>query len=217
MSNISVIFDMDGVLIDSVKYHWQAMNEVLSDYGISVPDKQLPKYIGRPLRSQLEQLGNENDVELDYDILNHKISVIKQALLENIQPKEGVIQLLELLKTNNVPIAIATSNTRDETDRRLIVAGIRDYFSVLVTEDDVTEHKPNPAVYLEAARQLGANPKDCIVFEDAPAGVRAAKGAGMTCVAIQTPFTNATDLQAADTVVTSLLQVDMDVISNVIV
>lgn len=207
---------MDGVLIDSVKYHWQAMNEVLGEYGIHVTDEQLPKYIGRPLRSQLEQLGSENSIELDYDTVNQKTTAIKQVLLENIQPKEGVVQLLELLKTNNMPMAIATSNSKDETVRRLTVAGIIDYFSKLVTEDDVTEHKPDPAVYLEAAKQLGANPKDCVVFEDAPAGVQSAKRAGMVCIAVQTPFTNEVDLAIADTSVVSLSDVDMALIEGLI-
>ncbi len=205
---------MDGVLIDSVKYHWQAMNEVLGDYDIHVTDAQLPYYIGRPQRSQLEQLATENDVELDYYTISKRTTAIKQKLLEHIQPNEGVVRLLELLKSNNVPLAIATSNSKEETQRRLKVAGIIDYFSQLVTEDDVTEHKPNPAVYLEAAKRLGINPMDCVVFEDAPSGVKAAKAAGMECIAIKTPFANIEDLVIADAVVTSLMEVDMGFIEK---
>src|SRR6478736_3732338 len=79
--DFSVLFDMDGVLIDSVTYHWQAMNEVLGGYGIHVPDEQLHKYIGRPLKSQLEQLGDENGVELDYESIEQKTTAIKRGLL----------------------------------------------------------------------------------------------------------------------------------------
>lgn len=155
-------------------------------------------------------------MELDYDTINQRTTAIKQVLLEHIQPKEGVVQLLELLKANSIPMAIATSNSKVETERRLAVAGIIDFFSKLVTEDDVAEHKPNPAVYLEAAEQLGANPANCIVFEDAPAGVQAAKNANMICIAVQTPFTNANDLAIADTIVATLADVDIDFINKLI-
>jgi len=215
-THVAVIFDMDGVLIDSVKIHWQAMNEVLGAYGIHVADEELPKYIGRPQRSQLEQLSNENGVELDYDTINQRTTAIKRVLLENIQPKEGVVQLLTLLKDSNIPMAIATSNNRDEMEMRLTDAGIIDFFSKFVTEDDVTEHKPNPAVYLEAAKQLDADPSSCVVFEDAPAGVQAAKNANMTCIAVQTPFAKASDLKVADAVIASLADVNMSLINELI-
>ncbi len=218
MSNhtFCAIFDMDGVLIDSVVYHWQAINEVLGESGIYVPDEQIHGYIGRTLRSQVEQLGRENGVELDYDVISHKTKAIKQRLLENIQPKEGVVQLLELLRTNDIPMAIATSNSSNETQRRLTDAGIIEYFDKLVTRDDVAEHKPNPAVYLEAARQLDASSKDCVVFEDAPVGIQAGKSAGMACVAVQTPYTNIADLQDADTIVSSLAEVSVGLITTLL-
>lgn len=203
-------------MIDSVKYHWQAMNEVPAEYGIHVPDEPLLGYIGRPLRSQLKQLGNENGVEFDYDTFSERIAALKQVSLANIQSKEGVVQLLELLKSNNISIAVATSNPKDETQRRLVDARIVDYFNVLVTEDDVTEHKPSPAVYFEAARQINANSLDCILFEDAPAGVQAAKNADMTCIAVRTPFTIVSDLEAADVIVSYLAEADMNLMNNII-
>lgn len=214
--NIAVIFDMDGVLIDSVKYNWQALNEVLGEYGVHVSDEHLPKYIGRPLTSQLQQLSDENKVELNYDTINERATAIKQVLFENIEPKEGVLQLLELLKEKATPIAIATSNSRDTTIQRLTAAGIISYFDKIVTESDVTEHKPNPAVYLEAARQLDVSPLDCVVFEDAPAGVQSAKNAKMTCIAVQTPFANTDDLKLADAIVSSLANVNVDYIKDVL-
>jgi len=210
----TALFDMDGVLIDSVKYHWLAMNEVLADYGIHIVDENLRKYIGQPLYSQVKQLSEEYEKKLNYDEFVTRTTARKQELLANIEAKEGVVALLELFKTNSIPMAVATSNTRAETERRLEVAGIRDYFSALITEDDVAEHKPDPTVYLTAAQAVNAPPENCIVFEDAPAGIEAAKRAGMRCIAVQTPVTTADDLAKASVSVRSLADVSLELIES---
>jgi len=214
VNNFAALFDMDGVLIDSVKYHWIAMNEVLADYDIHIADADLRKYIGQPLYSQVKQLGEEYNKKLDYDEFLTRTTARKQELLANIEPKEGVVALLELLKADSIPMAVATSNTRAETERRLEVAGIRDYFAALITEDDVAEHKPDPTVYLTAAKAVNMPPENCVVFEDAPAGIEAAKRAGMKCVAVQTPVTTTEDLSEASTSVASLDDVSLDLIEN---
>lgn len=207
---------MDGVLIDSVKYNWQAMNEILAQYGINIADNQLRKYIGQSLAAQVEQISEEYGVVLDYATIRDSVAPIKQKLLDHIQPKEGVVELLKLLQDNQVPVAVGTSSNRSYTELRLTEADIIDYFDVLVTEDDVTTHKPDPAVYLEAAEKLGVKPGHCIVIEDAPSGILAAKNAGMTCVAVQTPFTNADDLSGADMIVKSLLDVTMQSMNRLV-
>lgn len=207
--HFAALFDMDGVLIDSVKYHWQAMNEILADYNIHINDDDLRKYIGQPLYRQVKQLSDEYNAKLDYEDFERRTTARKLELLENMPPKDGVVALLELLQQNHVPMAVATSNTKVETERRLDVAGIRHYFTALVTEDDVTEHKPDPTVYLTAAQAVHENPTDCVVFEDAPAGITAAKRAGMKCIAVQTPYTIAEDLTEADESVPTLQAVTL--------
>lgn len=207
---------MDGVLIDSVKYNWQAMNEVLAQYGIHIADDQLRKYIGQSLITQVEQISSEYGVELDYATIRDSVAPIKQKLLENIQPKEGVVELLKVLRENEILIAVGTSSNRSDTEQKLTQAGIIDYFDVLVTEDDVTTHKPDPAVYLMAAEKLHTQPSNCVVFEDAPSGILAAKRAGMVCIAVQTPFTNNDDLSGADMIVGSLLEVCAETINELI-
>jgi beta-phosphoglucomutase-like phosphatase (HAD superfamily) len=117
-----------------------------------------------------------------------------------------------MLQGVGVPYIVATSSTTTLANERLELAGLLDYFPQLVTADHVTKHKPDPAVYLEAAKDLGMQPKQCLVFEDAPAGVQAAKAAGMKCIAISSPYVDVQQLEQADMVVKSMKEVDMHTI-----
>lgn len=212
--NIAVIFDMDGVLIDSVRFHWQAMNQVLAKYNIHIDDSQLRNYVGQSVTHQLHQIGEKFQASLDIDQIIKELKPIKEELQKGIQPKEGVEQLIKLLHENSVPIAIGTSSTTEDTKRKLNDAGIFHNFETLVTHDDVVKHKPDPTVYLMAAEKLHIQPSKCIVIEDAPSGIEAAKRAGMKCIAVTASYTTDDDLRAADAVVHSLLEVDLTLITD---
>jgi HAD superfamily hydrolase (TIGR01509 family) len=212
----AVIFDMDGVLVDTVSLNWRAINQTLEPYGIHVNDEELYRYVGRPLKDQLAQLSQEYGVELDYDYIESNSTQIKKELMKNLAPKPGVVELLEKLKENHIPIAVATSNSREVTIERLTTSGILHYFDILVTEDDVTRHKPDPEVFEKAAQEMGVLSVNCLVFEDAPSGLVAAKSANMKCIAVETPFVRAEDIQMADKIVSSLVQVDVSVIGEVL-
>ena len=205
---------MDGVLIDSVGFHWRAMNQVLAKYNIHIDDSQLKNYIGQPVIHQLNQISEKFKTSLDTEAIVEELKPIKEKLQKGIQPKEGVEQLLELLHKNNVPIAIGTSNTMANAIQRLSDAGVFHHFETLVTQDDVVKHKPDPAVYLAAAEKLNIEPSRCVVIEDAPSGIEAAKRANMRCIAVTAPYTTKDDLSEADSVVRSLLEVDVEFIAN---
>lgn len=212
--DFAVIFDMDGVLIDSVRFHWQAMNQVLAKYNIHIDDSQLRNYIGQSVIHQLNQISEKFNTPLDVDAIVEELKPIKEELQKGIQPKEGVVQLLKLLHDNGIPVAVGTSSTKVDTNRKLTDAGILDAFQVLVTHDDVTTHKPDPTVYLTAAEELQVQPYHCIVFEDAPSGIEAAKRAGMKCIALQTLYTNSDDLSEATLSVGSLADVNLELIKS---
>lgn len=205
----AAIFDMDGVLIDSVRLNWQAMNNVLSDYNVQITDKDVKKYLGRTLRDQVAQLNADFGLHLNYDEFEEATRAIKVELFAKLSPKEGVVEILDLLRAQNTPTAVATSMPRELTEQRLRTAGILDYFDVVVTEEDVTKHKPDPEVFTKAAERLGATASQCVVFEDAPAGVEAAKAAGMKCVAVRTAYVPIEELGKADVKVNSLSQFDI--------
>jgi len=199
-----VIFDMDGVLIDSVSLNWQAMNIVLGHYDVQVDNQAIAKYVGKSLRDQVRELSSDYGLTLEYEPFESETSAIKKELFADVQPKEGVLHLLQELQTNKVPLAVATTSPRALTIERLTAARILDYFDALITENDVTKHKPDPEVYIAAATALTMPAKSCIVIEDAPSGIRAAKAAGMLCIAIKTDIVPNEQLRAADLAVNSL-------------
>ena len=214
--DFAVIFDMDGVLIDSVRFHQQAMNQVLAKYNIRIENSELRNYIGQSVVHQLNQISEKFQTSLDIDTIVEELKPIKEELQKGIQSKEGVEQLIQLLHENSIPIAIGTSSTTADTKRKLTDAGIFHNFEILVTHDDVVKHKPDPAVYLAAAEKLRMQPSQCIVIEDAPSGIEAARRAGMKCVAVLAPYTTIDDLSRADVVVHSLLEVDLKLINDLV-
>lgn len=210
------IFDMDGVLLDSPSLNWQAMNRILANYNVNIPTEDVNKYLGRTLHDQVTQFNSDFDLQLDYDEFKAATDDIKKELFASIAPKEGVVELLKNLKESGVPSAVATSMPRDLTEQRLRTAGLLDYFDVVVTEEDVTHHKPNPEVFQKAAEQLGATSSHCVVFEDAPSGIQAARSADMACVAIETPYVSMESLSAADMSVNSLANITIAQIEQLI-
>ncbi|HUB93474.1 MAG TPA: HAD family phosphatase [Verrucomicrobiae bacterium] len=205
--SLAVIFDMDGVLIDSVRLNWQAMNQVLVPYGVNVSDEAVKRYLGRTLKDQVTMLNQDYRLQLDYREFSEATQVIKRGLFALLEPKEGVKELLRQLKSAGIATAVATSMPRDMTEQRLQTAGIIDHFDVLVTEEDVAKHKPEPDVFVKAAELLAMPSSGCVVFEDAPAGLLAAKAAKIQCIAVQTPYVNASDLVQTDLQVATLKQV----------
>jgi HAD superfamily hydrolase (TIGR01509 family) len=202
-----VIFDMDGVLIDSVGRNWQAHNEVLAQYGVHVRDDEIADYVGRALPDQLATIKQRFGVDIDLATFEEAIAPIEDRLHAHVVAKPGVTNLIKALIGLKVPIAVGTSTPRDAALKRLRTAGIDHYFEVIATRDEVERHKPDPSVYLYAARQLKLEPGRCIVIEDAPSGLAAAHNAAMKCVAVTVPYVPEARMRAADLVVTSLEQV----------
>lgn len=210
----AVLFDMDGVLIDSVGLNWQAYNTVLSEYGIHINDEQLSKYVGRTLVAQVAMINEDFGVEIEAGQFEDKVKPLREELFEHIQPKAGVVKLLRELETHGVPSVVATSTPRTTMESRLKTAGIFEYFAGFVTEDEVTKHKPDPEVFLQAAEKSGIPKEKCIVIEDAPSGLQAAKTGGFKCVAVLTPYVQDEQMAAADAKVMSLEELDYEALAQ---
>jgi len=215
-NKIAVIFDMDGVLVDSVALNWRAINQALAPYNIKVEDDHIANYLGKTLLDQAKQLKNEYHLELSYDGFEAAVIEAKLEIFKTLAAKEGVVEFVELLKAKGIPYAVATSSTSALAKERLELAGLLNQFTTLITADHVTKHKPDPAVYLEAARVLNVEPGYCVVFEDAPAGVQAAKAAGMACIAISSPYVDVGQLSTANLVVSSLRAVTLSTLESLL-
>lgn len=181
----AVIFDMDGLMLDSERAINACMDRAARELGHALPATLWLRMVGgnaglcrRLLSAQIG--GAAADALLD------RAEVLYDAVADaGIEHRPGIVDLLELLVARGIPRAVATSTRRPLAMRKLAAAGLLPYFDAVCTSSDVAHPKPAPDVYLLAASRLGIEPSRCLVLEDSPTGVRAALAAGM--LPIQVP------------------------------
>ena len=136
-------------------------------------------------------------------------AAVVEILSRSLTPAEGVIDLIGDLAARGAPLAVASSSLRSWIDATLISLGIQDRFSVIVSGEEILAGKPAPDIYLETAERLGIPPQFCVAVEDAPNGVLSAKAAGMSVVAVRTPYTEHLPLGPVDLVVSNLAELEI--------
>jgi beta-phosphoglucomutase len=186
----AIIFDVDGVLVDSNPFHLQKWAEFLKEHGVPFNPDDLPNNI----------LGQRNDAIIrfffgqevsDRDILRLGEEVeerFRQVFRPHAKPLPGLSSLIASCHRAAIPMAVASSAMAKNVEFIVEVLGFRSHFRCLVTGDQVTHPKPHPEIYLKTAERLGIDPAWCVTFEDSFVGVESAKGAGMKCVAIASTF-----------------------------
>ncbi|MES2206403.1 MAG: HAD family phosphatase [Pseudomonadota bacterium] len=174
----AVVFDMDGLLIDSARAYTEALVNVAKQLGYNIPDSaQWVGLMGFELKKRLiENFGAQFPLELYYKQVNEYFN---ERMEQGAPLKEGSIELLDFLKSIQLPCAVATSASRETAFHHLSKTNIISYFQVVITRDDVAKSKPHPDVYLEAANRLGVEASECLALEDSYHGIRAAHAAGM--------------------------------------
>ena len=199
----AAVFDLDGTLVDSETRSHESWRHVFTSRGIVPDDSLIRAFVGRrgvDVHDLLrERVPGHDPAELMAATSAHFHAPHQPPL----GPLAGAVELVRLIGAAGVPLALVTSAGRRYAEQNLSDLGVRPLFSVVVTAEDVAVGKPDPQGYLAAARGLGVAPVACVVFEDAPAGVEAAKAAGMYCVAVATTH-SAEELAAADQVVPGL-------------
>lgn len=176
-----VIFDLDGVVADSHPLHEEAWRALLSEKGLDASLDLSFIYSGLSRREILEHyLGPISESEVMK--LGRRKDELFSSLMHRIQVQPGLLPVLDQLRAASIPFALATSASRARTFGILGKLGITDRFAAIVTDHDVSEPKPAPEVFLEAASRLGVSPRETAVIEDSVAGVQAARAAGMICI-----------------------------------
>jgi beta-phosphoglucomutase len=206
----AVIWDMDGVLADTTSQHLLAWQETFARRGIKFTEEDFKRGFGIRNDAIIKNTLGEQTTKAEIEaIAREKEATFRRIIGKDIKPLPGALKLLKTLYDHGIRMAIASSTTIENI--RLIVGslGIAKYLKAVITGHDVTEGKPSPKVFLLAARRLGAEPKNCIVFEDAVAGVKAAKSAGMYCVAVTNTHPGE-KLNEADLIVDSLEMVTVE-------
>src|SRR3990167_3389230 len=181
----TVIFDLDGLLADTEKLHWRAYRDALEVHCAVLAESDYVEHwvrAGKGIGDWVAQHG----LSLDPLALRaHKARRYLELLTTDLRPMDGALKLLETLRGNKT-LALASSSYRDAVDGVLQGLDIGHYFQAVVSGLDVARVKPAPDIFLAAARQAGAMPSQCLVLEDAEKGVLAARGAGMSCIAVPT-------------------------------
>jgi beta-phosphoglucomutase family hydrolase len=178
----AVIFDMDGVLIDSERISLKCYQEVLKDYEYKIDEKIYVKLIGRNVNGIKEALQKEFGDDFPFDDIYKKKSqlALETTNKNGVIIKPGVHELLDYLNKENYKIAVATSTRRERALQLLEEAKIKEKVNYVVCGDQVENSKPDPEIFLRAAEGLNVEPEKCIVIEDSDAGITAAHAAKMT-------------------------------------
>lgn len=205
MEALAVIFDWDGVIVDSREYHDQSWKQMAQENGYVLDDDFYVHCFGmRNKETIIDYLKWTTDVD-EAERLSQRKEVLYLEHLRNkgIEPLSGVRDLLQLLQEQGIPHAVASSSSRENIEGALDAARLANAFDAICTAEDVHAGKPAPDIFLFAAQQLGLLPSRCIVIEDAPVGVSAGKAAGMKVVAV-TNSHPAERLQEADCIVDAM-------------
>jgi len=205
----AVIFDMDGVLLDSEPLHHHAASAVLLEDGhrpLSLAE--YTRYLGTTDEDMWRDLRTTRGLGRPHEhYLSRFDAHVLAAYRQHAIAAPGAIDLLDWLTACGLPLAVASSSRAQWVETCLDTIGIRRYFEGIAAGDMVARGKPDPEIFLLAARQLQAQPARCIVIEDSPAGVTAARRAGMLTIAVCTPYTPPGLVQGADLTVSSLAEV----------
>lgn len=200
----AVIFDMDGVIIDSEPIHSRVKMDTFAHFGLPFDEKDLIHYMGRTSRvifeDTLRKFGRTDVTAADMAAYKHDhyLEVLESG---EIEPVTGSVEFIQRLHAAGIPLALATSSNVRAMNAVLDSFGIRKYFTSILSGGELPESKPHPAIYLISAERLGVKPEDCMVVEDTTNGIRAAKAAGMYCVAYRNPNSGEQDLSLADEIV----------------
>lgn len=205
MSVQAVIFDMDGVLLDSEPVHFEATVALLAEYGITYTAAAGQEFFGCTDRDVFRVLRARYRLEPDEDALIAAwIEKVLPRLAARVHPLPGVPDVLLDLRRRGLRLALASASTSRVIGASLAALGLSDVFETRVSGDDVTQGKPSPEIFLEALRRLALPASACLVVEDSYNGMRAAHAAGIPCAVVPCPSTAHQDFTEAEVRLASL-------------
>lgn len=214
-----LLFDMDGVLVNNLDIHRQAFAEFFRRYGVERSFDDLSRVFGKGNDDIMGELMPKDVVErvgireLGYQ----KEAIYREIYAPIITPQPGLKEFLAEAERNGLKSAVGSSGYRVNVDFVLECCDIARYFSAIVAGDEVTRCKPDPEIYLTAAAKLGLRPEECVVFEDAEAGIESAKRAGVKVVALATTFSREfLEKSDADYIIDDFRDIDIATLRSIV-
>lgn len=206
----AVIFDMDGVIIDSQPIHYEADKLALKSVGIDVSYNDLEKYAGTSNINRFTRFKKDFNLILSIkDFISIQQNIIFSLVAKaELLPISGIKELLESLKSNDIKIAVASSSSYIFIDTILNSINVKNYFTQVVSGEDMANSKPAPDIFLATAAKLNTEPSECVVIEDSMNGVLAAKEAGMKCIGYVNINSGSQDLSKATVIIDDFAKID---------
>ena len=207
-----LIFDFDGVLIDSEPLYLKSVNVILEECGVpQLTADEYQRWIGSTARLTWEALTRDNNLPEPAQHYQDRYEVVIESVLKReltLTPEAE--ELLGIVERRGIPRGVATASRRKWLAIKLEKLGLTEFFDVAVCSTDVRRTKPEPDIYLRATELMGLDPADAIAIEDSPAGIKSAKSAGIRTIGLRTGMTTNLDISKADEIIESLREFDVD-------
>ena len=222
----ALIFDYDGVVLDSEPYHYEGFERILKQFEIKIPaDIYADRYLGLTdfdgFRKIFEDYDRLDQLENINSLVLQKTEIVQNLIKNHATAIPGTVEMIKSAVENKIPIAICSGALRDEVKIGAETLGILDHFPIIVSAEDVQQGKPDPEGYIKTCKLLSEkvgkkiSPDRCVVCEDSPAGTAAANSAGMRVCGLATSYAKH-ELPLADIVVENLSEISIDQLSELI-
>lgn len=212
----AVIFDMDGVIVDSEPGYYKALLGLLNEFDAYVDEEYNARYCGTTMEKLFTDTIEYLNLDTTVEYCNRRFFEIYEEIIEKegFTPVKGTLELIRELRQEGIPMAVASSSPMDHIIRITKDLGVHECFHTLVTGEDCTDSKPDPEIFLKAAKQLGVEPAHCAVVEDSHNGVLAGTSAGMKVLAYSNPDFGSPAHEKAHKVVQSLEEANVDTLKS---
>ncbi len=208
----TVIFDLDGLLADTEKLHCGSYQDVFGELGLTMSDAQYDEHWIRDGKG-IDDFISENGLDVDPEIIRPmKASRYDALVRSSVEPMPGALAVLDRLQGQKT-LALATASYASSAAAVMETLEIEGYFACIAAKDDVDRVKPFPDIFLFVAEQLGVEPCECVVIEDAEKGILAAAAAGMPSIAVPNVHTQGNDFSKASMVLKSLDELSLETIT----
>lgn len=206
----AIIFDMDGVIVDSEPVHFKVERELLEELGGSITDEEHEEFVGTTDYHMWSTFKEKFNLQASVEEMMDKK---RSRFIENIEEIELIPNFLEFIEgvlEKEYKLALASSNNKKAVGKIVEFFELEKYFDFIISGEEVEKGKPNPEIFLTAAEKLDVNPENCLVIEDAETGVEAAKSANMKCIGFKARSDSKQDLSKADLVVGDYKELELE-------